>query len=234
MVDSLITGVMLNMFRPDFVRRAVDHYLALDLFSEFFVVNCNPSSKWSHPNERVRVLNLSHDVGLFARFMVAPFASNDCIFHSDEDVLWTHKTCIRMFNKWHLSPDNLHGTIGRCVDKSYNTKTVHGSLDIVLTTGGVLTSKETSILPLARKHLFSDIRSTPDGNGEDIILSYCGIENSGGMKNRAYKMPFDRVLKDKDNKEITGHDAIGKRCGNHRAHRMRIIKRCRSVFAKYL
>ena len=83
-----ITAVMLNWKRPENVARIVAGWRESGLVDEAIVWNNNPDAPLTLDGW-ARVINTSHNHGLYARFVAACLARNDCVLIP---VSYTHLT----------------------------------------------------------------------------------------------------------------------------------------------
>lgn len=220
----MVSAVILNWKRPDGVREICKELNSYALIEEIIVWNNNPEINLSLEEKKVRVINCSHDFGLFTRFAAASLAKHECILFHDDDVMGTESTLNELYQNWGRNPFSCHTMFGRNPKNGeYSLNSHYGQVQIVLTRY-VMVHRKVAVHALTKIPEFADIPGVPVGNGEDIILSYAAIDYSGKL-NRSYRMKMEDL-------DLEKEFAISRRFPGHIEHRSKIIQRCKMVFKK--
>lgn len=219
----MISVVLLSWQRTPSVRRICAQLAGYGLVDEVIVWNNNPAERLELPGPKLRAINSSSDLGLFTRFAAASLARNPCILFHDDDLEASEAVLNQLHVQWSRRPEVCHTLFGRNSSAAgeYTTNLAFGPVEIALTRY-TMVHRRICIHALARTPQFADLPGVPVGNGEDIILSYAAMDTSG-RANQAHRLPANEL----------GQDAasIHLRYPAHIAHRTRIIRRCREVFA---
>ncbi|MCL4481034.1 MAG: hypothetical protein M1445_00170 [Bacteroidetes bacterium] len=222
----MISLVMLSWNRVDNVVNFINYYSSYKLIDEIIVFNNNNKFDLRNiQNNKLILIESSKDMGLYTRFAAAGLANNECIMHCDDDLFIPEDTVNRLYEYWSQSPQLCHGTQGRFVINDYNMNEVFGEVQIVLTRC-MLVSRANCLSAFKFALNFEDLYSEPKGNGEDIMLSFISISNSGKL-NRSYNLPFYDCI-DKNNDDGLPI-AICRRWKKHIEHRSIVVKRCKSL-----
>ena len=222
---SKISVIMLSWERVDNVLNSVSRYLTYKLIDEIIVFNNN--SKYSlraMANDKVTVIESSKDMGLYSRFAAAGLAHNLCVMHCDDDLFVPEETVNTLYECWSNAPGICHGTHGRKFTDKYNVDDAYGDVPIVLTRC-MMVSKTNCISALGFSTYFLDLLCEPEGNGEDIILSFVSMSNSKSL-NKSYRLPHFNYNGYKHDKNDAGN-SIHTRWKYHVQHRTNIINRCK-------
>lgn len=226
-----ISLVMLSWERVNNVINNVKTYANYKLINEIIIFNNhNGYNLRGLSSEKITVIESSQDMGLYSRFAAAGLAHNPCIMHCDDDLLVPEETINELYKCWLKLPNICHGTQGRSITDRYETQDVYGDVPIVLTRC-MLVSKTNCILALNNSSLFEDLVCEPEGNGEDIILSFTSMYHSKYL-NKSYHLPFFNYDDYKENSKGQTH-SIHKRWKHHIEHRTRVVNRCRSLWTKH-
>ena len=218
----MITAVILNWKRPEGVKQICRHLNNHDLIGEIIVWNNNAEIFVEPEAEKVKVINCSHDFGLFTRFAAASLAKHECILFHDDDILAPEETLKVLYEKWQKKPGVCHSPFGRNPKNGeYSMNSQFGPVEIMLTRY-VLVHREVAVYALSKTPEFADLPGVPVGNGEDMILSYAAIDHSGKL-NMAYRMETEDLYEEDEH-------AINTRFPGHIEHRTKIIQRCKDVF----
>jgi len=214
--------ILLNWKRTNELKKIVKEYHKYDLVGEIIIWNNNPDIHLELNYEKTRIINSSEDFGLFTRFAAASLSKYPCILYHDDDIIAPYETIKTLFYNWNNKPNICHSAFGRNPKGGkYSMDTRFGPVEIMLTRF-VMVHRSICVHALSKTPKFTDIPGKPEGNGEDIILSYAAIDLSGKL-NRAYELETKDLIQDDEY-------AINKRFPEHIAHRTKIIKRCRQVF----
>jgi hypothetical protein len=217
----MISLVMLSWERIDNIISNINQYSTYKLIDEIIVFNNNNKHTLRGiENNKLTLIESSKDLGLYTRFAASGLARNECIMHCDDDLFIPEITVNKLYEYWVNSPTLCHGTQGRFVVDDYNQNEVFGDVQIVLTRC-LLVSRTNCLATFKFTLNFEDLYGVPKGNGEDIILSFVSMHNSGKL-NRVYNLPyldyFDKV-----------NIAIYKRWNQHIEHRTKVVKRCKNL-----
>lgn len=224
---SKISLIMLSWERVSNVLNSINNYLSYKLIDEIIIFNNNNKYDLRKlGNKKVTIIESSKDMGLYSRFAAAGLAHNPCIMHCDDDLLIPEETVNELYRCWVKSPKICHGTQGRQITDKYETGDVYGNVPIVLTRC-MLVSKSNCIQALGFSSCFQDLICEPEGNGEDIILSFISMSH-GKSLNKSYRLPYFNYDNYKDEKNGLTH-SIHRRWKHHLDHRTNIINRCRSL-----
>ena len=195
------------------------------LVSEVIVWNNNPEAPFCH--DEAKIVNASHDLGLYTRFAAACLAENEAVLIQDDDLELPVESLRRLYEAWLAEPDIIHGILGRKPksDGSY-AKGIRGDAEspIVLTLALIAHRRYAAEFFQVAPH-FSEIQrhGQPAGNGEDIIFSYVVRRQSGRM-NRTHSVP---IIK------LPAPHAIHRRDRTaHIAHRTRLLRACEAWLEK--
>jgi len=219
---SGITGVLLNWRRPDNVARIVAGWRESGLVDEGIVWNNNPDEPLALDGQ-ARVINASHDLGLYTRFAAACLARNECVLIQDDDIVLPTESIAALHEAWRRDPDVLHGVFGRIPD-ALGLYTLRNAIEEhvpMVLTRAVLTHRRHAAAFFEFAPAFEALQrdGRPYGNGEDILFSYAVMRHSGRL-NRAHRVP---VL------ELPSPDGINTRDrGDHLAHRTRLMRACQA------
>lgn len=222
---SGITGVVLNWKRPDNVARIVASWRESGLIDEAIVWNNNPDA-WLALDGWARVVNTSHNHGLYTRFAAACLSTNECVLIQDDDVIVPTDSIAALRHAWRRDPDVLHGVFGRLPD-AFGLYTVRdapeGEVPIVLTRALLTHRRHAADFFVFAPALASVQRDArPEGNGEDIIFSYAVMRRSGRL-NRVHAVPVVE-LPDPHAINLLDRD-------DHLAHRTRLMRACQGQLA---
>jgi hypothetical protein len=219
----MITIVTLNWARPENTIANLRQYAAYPAVQQVLCFNNGPPLRRPRNlSTKCVILEASRDLGLYSRLAAAALARTDAIFHTDDDIVVPEVTLMRLMEAWIRSPHSCHGLHGRRARPSYQRENAIGPVEIVLTRA-LMCSRQVSSFALSATHYFDDLPSVPEGNGEDIILSFAAMAATRCF-NMAYALPSAEYVRG------TEH-AIHRRWPEHFAHRSRIVARCRGVFS---
>jgi glycosyltransferase involved in cell wall biosynthesis len=200
--------------------RILDSLRQSELICEIIVWNNNPETVFKAPDDIV-VINTSRDLGLNTRFAAALLAKQDAILFIDDDIVLSPEKIRRLYFHWKESPDVCHAAFGRrCSSGPYNKIDAWGEVDVVLTKA-VIVNRSVCLRAAMNISLLTDLPGRPDGNGEDILLSYTAIATSGKL-NKAHNL---MIVQEPQDPKI----AISKREPTHVEHRTKVLERCRSL-----
>ena len=220
---------MLNWRRPRYVEFNVAQYIDYSLISEVLVFsNAGSTLNFCSIAKQPTLIIANADLGLYTRYAAAVLARNECILHVDDDILVPEPTVERLYSHWCSDPEICHSLHGRNVQAGYSREDVFGSVEVVLTRC-LMVSRTLCAHALAHVHTFDDMVCEPYGNGEDIILSFTAVQQSGRL-NRAHRLPFTNHPG--YGEDEVGHDCVSvhRRWPGHQRHRERLISRCRDHF----
>lgn len=215
-----ISGVVLSWNRPDNVARIIAGWRESGAIDEAIVWNNNPEvplalDGWA------RVINASHDLGLYTRFAAACLARNECVLIQDDDLSLPTKSITTLREAWRRDPDILHGIFGRIPDAlgRYQIEDRFDSSVPIVLTRALLAHRRHAARFFEFAAAFEALQrdGQPYGHGEDIIFSYAVMGLSGRL-NRVHRVPVV---------ELPSPDAINLRNrGEHLSHRTRVMRAC--------
>jgi len=220
----LISSVVLNWKRPANVLKIAAGWRDSNLVSDP-IVFCNAAGeRYRIPPGGVtgcRMIEAREDFGLYTRFAAACLVKCECVLIQDDDLIVPESTLGSLFAAWQAEPERLHGIFGRGPDASgAYARQFRGRHDVpIVLTRALLMRREYAWKFFAAAEHFAAIQrdGRPVGNGEDIILSYAAMAESGKM-NRIHDLPIV---------ELPAVDAIHARnWGQHVAHRTRLMRAC--------
>jgi hypothetical protein len=219
---------MLNWKRLPNVINNINHYMSYGLVKEIFVFNNNPAcSVRNLGNNKVTIIETSRDLGLFPRYAAAGLARSSCILHCDDDIFIPEETVNSLYSHWQHNKGICHGVEGRRIAREYNTKNVIGDVQVILTRC-LMASKINCLSAYGFTPWFEDLPGKPRGNGEDIILSYVSMHNSGKL-NKTHACTYRNYPNYVRNPDGTS-DSIHQIYPNHLQHRTAIVQRCKKIF----
>ncbi|NWJ53084.1 MAG: hypothetical protein HXX14_19715 [Bacteroidetes bacterium] len=222
----MISLVMLSWERIDNIIYNINQYSTYKLIDEIIVFNNNNKHTLRNiENSKLTLIESSKDLGLYSRFAAAGLARNECIMHCDDDLFIPELTINKLYEYWSKYPALCHGTQGRLIINDYNQNEVFGEVQIALTRC-LLVSRTNCLSAFKFSLCFEDLCGVPKGNGEDIMLSFIAMHNSGKL-NRSYNLPYLDYF-EKDNEDHL-HVAICKRWNQHIEHRTKIVRRCKDL-----
>lgn len=225
----MISIIMLNWRRREQVRFNAIRYSAYSRVSEIIIfTNAGPTLNFDECARPPVQISTNFDLGLYSRFAAASLARNNCILHLDDDLTVPETTVNQLHDYWCADPGICHALHGRDVSKGYRLKLAHGRVEVVLTRC-LMASRALCIEALNHVHHFDDLVAEPYGNGEDIILSFTAMKQSGRM-NQAYNLPYGKPPDGHGGANGQPTVAIWKRWRGHEAHRRRMLTRCREYF----
>jgi len=219
---SGITGVMLNWKRPDNVARIVAGWRESGVVDEGIVWNNNPDvplalDGWA------RVVNPSHNFGLYMRFAAACLATNECVLIQDDDICLPTESIVALLQAWRRDPDILHGAFGRMPDALglYVSRDADEEHVPIVLTRALLTHRRHAARFFELAPAFDELQRDrmPYGNGEDIIFSYSVMRQTGRL-NRVHRIPVTS-LPEPYALNLLDH-------GDHLAHRTAIMRACQA------
>lgn len=216
--------IILNWKRRNNVRRIVTELTEERYVSQIVVVNNNPSDTL-HTSEIVTqkavLVNNSRDLGLTTRFAFPLLCDNDAVLIIDDDNAFKPGEFEKLYSHWLDDPDILHGKHGRrprLKDNSY-ADDIRGEEEcpIVLTRVMMMHRKYASLFFLALERFRGMLeKSKPKGNGEDILMSYTVMKQTG-RNNRVHKINMQ---------ELPAPEAIHGRWGGHMKYRTNLMRAC--------
>lgn len=214
-----LSAVILNWKRPENVRLIVDSLKQLELIDDVIVWNNNPAAVFEQRD--AKIVNASHDFGLYTRFAAVCLARHEAVLIQDDDLLLPQETVERLFETWHGNPATLHGIFGRAPrrDGSYGRRISKSGRAPIVLTRALITKRVYGADFFRYCTQFADLqqKGNPLGNGEDIIFSYVVMHESGKL-NHIHRFPFT---------ELPSPYAIHDRnWQEHRSHRTLIMEAC--------
>jgi hypothetical protein len=227
MPDDKLSVVIMNWARPANVVRFVGQYARHPRVGE--VIVWDPSR--DHPlnatglhhlsGAPIRYIRSDYDFGLYPRYLMGAASHESGVLIVDDDIELAPGTINVLHDEYLKDPRLVHGIIGRqpTEDGSYTGETFHGAVEIVLTRTLIASPWLCGRAAAWGTRHVRDLPGTPRGNGEDILLSYTAIAESG-QRNRAYKLAYTNHGYDDDN-------AISVRVKGHGEHRTAMVKWCR-------
>jgi hypothetical protein len=225
--QPLITIVLLNWLRPKFAISNIEHYARYPLVHSILCFDNAGTLKGQTLPEKCILIESSRDLGLYSRFAAGALAKTDAIFHKDDYLYLPEDSLELLFDAWTKAPQSCHGIFGRDVAKRYTGTRAYGRVEVLLTRA-VICGRGVNNHALSNTIFFEDLRGQPDGNGEDIILSFAAMELAGEL-NYAHNLP---VIEHSDGwRERAGPNSrpIHLRWPDHHAHRTQVVERARKL-----
>jgi len=221
-----ISVVIMNWARSANVIRFVKQYHGCHNIGEIIVWDASvasplPPGVFDDLKDKVHYVRSHHDFGLYPRYMMGAAAEGNSVMIVDDDLLLPASTIDALHDYHKKDPLTIHGLIGRqpTLDGNYTPHLVVGPCEIVLTRA-LITSPWLCGRAVAwgTKHI-RELPGVPTGNGEDIVLSYTAMAESGRL-NRTYKLAYS-------NEDRGNPQAISTRFKAHGQHRSAVVKWCR-------
>lgn len=126
-----ITAILLSWRRLKNVQRIIDELAGSSMITEIMLWNNDPDVKLDFPG--VITVNSPRNYLCFARYCLAPLASQNTIWFQDDDLLITRAQLDTVYSAYIQDTSRVYGTVGRdVVNGFYTTDTVYGECDIVL------------------------------------------------------------------------------------------------------
>ncbi len=227
----MISLIMLSWSRMTNVKLLTKHYETIGLINDLLVFNNNIKFNLSSLvklGDTIKVIQSTTDLGLYTRYSTAALADHECILFVDDDLVVPEDTIQCLYNEWQKNRYCCHGIIGRSIKGGYSTQNFYGDVKIVLTRCS-MTHRDNCIDALKYTKHFDHLNPIPKGNGEDIILSYTAMINSGQL-NKVYRLPYQDMEghRSKGNKG----EAIHQRFPNHYKHRQEVAMICEKLMLK--
>lgn len=227
----MISLVMLHWARPAYVTELLTKYSRYQKVSEVLLFANSPPPCLAAVHPAPTVIHATRDLGLYSRFAAAALASNPCILLVDDDLFVPEATLNSLFDYWSADAAVCHALQGRDVSDGYAPRDAFGQVEVVLTRC-LMASRSLCIAALQHAHAFDDLHPEPQGNGEDILLSFTAMAESG-RRNVAYRLPFENLPGYGEVEHNANTVAIHKRWPHHFDHRERLIERCRRHFVPH-
>ena len=210
------TAILLSWNRLPQLVEILAHLQRIPIIDEVIVWNSNPKV-YPFRVDGVTVVNCTSDLGLWARFAAASLAKNDAILFQDDDLLVDEPTIKHLVAQFEAANDGkMQGLFGRTplTDGTYVGADSCGQVPIVLTRC-VVADRRNCIRAMQYTRAIDAIGGKPQGNGEDILLSYV---SGGGI---AYDMHGGV-------QELGSGDenSIHRRFDAHSAHRTKVVQWC--------
>jgi hypothetical protein len=225
---SSITVIMLNWKREANVINNINHYMSYGLVKEIIVFNNNPASNLKNiGNNKVTIIESSRNLGLYPRYAAAGLARSSCVLHCDDDLFIPEETVNGLYHHWLNNQEICHGLEGRRIGREYNTANVIGDAHVILTRC-LMVSKFNCLSAYGFTPWFEDLPGEPRGNGEDIILSYVSMYNSGRL-NRTHACTYHNYRNYIRNSDGSS-DSIHQTYPDHLRHRTEVVRRCKTMF----
>jgi len=215
--------VIMNHSRPATVARLARHYASYPCLDQVLVVDCLPGQLALAPSDRLTLLTMTPDPGLYARFAGAALARSSPAIVVDDDIVAPVESVAALIAEWRKEPDIVHGVYGRLVDaeRRYVVARIDrpSSVNIVLTRF-LATSPELCARALANgAAIMRELPGQPRGNGEDIVLSLTAMAETGKL-NRVHALTVHELFPRDD------PAAISVRWPGHKEHRTAVVRWC--------
>lgn len=224
----MLTVVLLNWARPENVLRNIGMYAGFSIVKQVICFNNGAPLACDKLPPKAVLIEASQDVGLYSRFAAASLATTEAVLHTDDDLFVPEPTLSHLYHSWLQRPGNCHGLYGRSVHQGYDPRDAFGEVEVVLTRA-LVCSRRISVAASHATPRFEDLACEPVGNGEDIILSFAAMADSR-QPNRSYPLPHVNYPGFGGKDDAAKSTAIHLRWPGHRAHRGRVVERCREVF----
>jgi Glycosyl transferase family 64 domain len=220
---------MLNWRRTEHARMNAVRCSGYKLASEIIVfTNADAPLDLSSCARPPVQITASVDLGLYSRFAAAALARNECILHLDDDLIVPEETVNQLYHLWRADPTVCHSLHGRDVRHGYRFEDAYGAVDVVLTRC-LMVSRELCAHALTHVHHFDNLAPEPNGNGEDMILSFTAMKLSRRL-NQAHDLPLTNLPGYREGVNGQSTVSIHKRWSGHAIHRARLLERCREYF----
>jgi hypothetical protein len=215
-----VTAVLSSWQRPENVKRTLNELHTGGVVRHAFVWNNNSEVTLDH--HFATIVNANNDCGSYSRFAGACLSPTDAVLILDDDLILTPSCITALYQFWLQDTFVLHGIFGRAPKADGSDARIVDSLEcevpVVLTRAAMV--RRSYFAEFFRvAPIFKDIQrdSQPEGNGEDIILSYT-VQSISGRLNRIHRLPFI---------ELPSEHGIHKRFGRaHWEHRTKLMRAC--------
>lgn len=223
----MITVILLSWDRLGQVYDIASKFLGMgDLVDQIIVWNNNPQA-FPYHRDGLTIINSTEDMGLWTRFAAASLAKNEAIIYHDDDLEPKRENIEFLYRKHQEAPDVIHGTFGRRPTSQfeYSAINAYGACDVVLTrcliTPRAYPTKALQYVPHFDA-LQAAEKAFPRGNGEDIMLSYLAMRESG-KQNWAYDLKVQEI-------STSDPKSIHVRFPGHMAYRTKLMRSCWELF----
>lgn len=223
----MITVVLLNWLRPKFAMSNIERYARSLIVHSILCFDNAATLKGQALPEKCTLIESSKDLGLYSRFAAGALAKTDAVFHTDDDLYLPEGSLELLFEAWMKAPRSCHGVFGRNVEKRYTGTRAYGRVEVLLTRA-LICSRATNNRALSNTLFFEDLRGRPDGNGEDIILSFAAMEIAREL-NYAHDLPVIEYAECRRERAGPQARSIHLRWPDHHAHRSRVVERARKL-----
>ena len=194
--DVRVSVVIMNHGRPYMIKKSnlMTTLLAHHSIDEVMLLHSNPKTKFDYEHPKVTnidAIEVNAKIGLSLRFHFCQEAKNPWVMLVDDDQEISASAIDQLLSEFHANPHRIVGRYGRGYSfwsapsrYGYNTKTLQGDVEVVLTKFMVL-ERHLCHSFFDYSHLISDIlpESKPLWNAEDIFMSLTA--------NHIYKVPLD-------------------------------------------
>jgi hypothetical protein len=190
-----VSVVIMNHGRPYMIKKSnlMPTLLAHDSIDQVLLCHSNPKTKFDYEHPKVTnidAIEANQKVGLSLRFQFCQQAKNPWVMIVDDDQEISASAIDQLLSEYATNPKRIVGKFGRGYSfwsapsrYGYNTKTLQGDVEVVLTKFMVL-EKQLCHSFFEYSPLVSDLlpESKPLWNAEDIFMSLTA--------NHVYKVPF--------------------------------------------
>ncbi|MEM1368436.1 MAG: hypothetical protein AAGG02_10545 [Cyanobacteria bacterium P01_H01_bin.15] len=207
----------------------IDKYSAVEIVDEIIIVDPSGAVGSEYDlqssNKSIQVISARNDPGLLFRLSAALMANNECVLHVDDDIEVLPETIRHLYESWQEAPSLCHGVFGRSIIQGkYDKEDQFGDVDIVLTRC-CMSHRANNAIALWLANKIPVRHSVPEGNGEDIILSYAARANSGEL-NRAYPLMVKELIRYESRE---ANRQIHRRWKGHWEHRTWMAQACQLI-----
>ena len=215
--------VIMNYSRPQMVTRLAQNYATCSCLDQVLVVDCLPGRLALVASDRLTMVTMAPDPGLYARFAVAALARSSPVIVVDDDLMAPLESLAALIAEWQKDPDVVHGVFGRKVDaeRRYVMQEIRppSPVSIVLTRFLAASPDLCARALVNGARIVRELPGLPRGNGEDIVLSLTAMAEAR-KPNRIHAIPVCELLPNNN------PDGISVRWPGHAEHRTAVLRWC--------
>ena len=196
MPPYLISIVLAGSNRLARLNQLLERYNRIPVVGEILVVNTNANSPIEtneKPDSKVKVINVSDDLGIFSRFAVAAQTAFPAVLLTDDDVFLPEETLGTLHKGWSGNPSILHGVLNGHASQKRGVNGNAARPCKIVPLLGVLTTASDCFRSLCLAPRYNaELTGTQKKNGADILLSSVVAQASHRL-NMAYRLPVEKL-----------------------------------------